>query len=152
MNRVLLRPGPRAAVLTLCALGLVALTACGAAQQPPGLVLESMTPAPQPTPAPSGSAPERETCFAVASAHTALILVPLSTDESDPRFDPEAAATSVRELAARLPAGLRPSLDDAVTALGAAGDSVQPVELAQLQRALAPVGDWLRQHCADPAG
>lgn len=138
-------------MLALCALGLVALTACGAAQQPPGLVLESVTPAPEPTTAPSGAAPERETCFAVASAHTALILVPLSTDESDSRFDPEAAAASVRELVPRLPAGLQPALNDAVTTLRAAGDSVQPAELAELQRALAPVGDWLRQHCSDPA-
>lgn len=132
-------------------LGVGVLTACGAAQQPPGFVLESVTRTPAPDPAPSGPAPEPGACFEVAGAHTALTLVPLSTDESDPRFDPEETAASVQELAPRMPAELRPAFDDAVAALRAAGGSVQPAELAELQRALAPVGDWLQRRCADPA-
>ena len=37
-----------------------------------------------------------------------------------------------------------------MAALDAAGSSVQPAELADLQRTLAPVGDWLRRACAEP--
>ena len=71
-------------------------------------------------------------------------------DEPDPHFRPQGAAASVRDLTSRLPAELRPAFEDAVAALDAAGPSVQPAELADLQRTLAPVGDWLRRACAEP--
>ncbi|MFI7493846.1 hypothetical protein ACH9D2_03870 [Kocuria sp. M4R2S49] len=143
------RPSPRgAAVAALAALCLLALTGCGAGQQPPGLVLETTTGSPSPVP--SGTSPEPETCFDVASAYTALTLVPLSGDEPDPHFHPGDAAASVRELVPRLPSELRPAFADAVAALEAAGASVQPAELAQLQRTLVPVDDWLRRACTEP--
>lgn len=132
----------------LAALCLLALTGCGAGQQPPGLVLETTTGSPSPVP--SGTSPEPETCFDVASAYTALTLVPLSTDGADPGFRPRDAAASVRELMSRLPAELHPAFDDAVAALESSGASVQPAELAGLQRTLVPVGDWLRQACTEP--
>ena len=137
-----------AAAAALTALCLLVLTACGAGQQTSGLVLEPT--AGSPSPAPSGSSAEPETCFDVASAYAALTLVPLSGDEPDPHFRPRGAAASVRDLVPRLPAELRPAFDDAVTALDTAGTSVQPAELAELQRTLAPVGDWLRRACAEP--
>lgn len=103
------------------------------------------------TSSPSSLPPaDPETCFDVAGAHTALSLVPLSTEEADPDFRPEETIASVRELASRMPAELRPAFDDAAAALRSAGGSVQPGELAALQRALAPVGDWLQQRCAEP--
>jgi hypothetical protein len=143
------RPSPRgAASAALSALCLLGLTGCGAGQQPSGLVLEPT--AGSPSAAPSGPAAEPETCFDVASAYTALTLVPLSGDEPDPHFRPQGAAASVRDLAPRLPAELRPAFEDAVAALDAAGPSVQPAELAELQRTLAPVGDWLRRACTEP--
>lgn len=140
----------------LSALCLLALTACGPGSQHPGLVLEPVpaTPAPTaPTPAttPTGTAPDPETCFDVAGAYTAVTLVPLSTEESDPDFRPEETAASVHELAAGMPAELRPAFDDAVAALRAAGDAVQPAELAGLHRTLAPVDAWLQHHCAASA-
>ncbi|MEX5299678.1 hypothetical protein RCG67_12980 [Kocuria sp. CPCC 205292] len=143
------RPSPLgAAAAALSALCLLALAGCGTGQQQPGLVLE--TRAGSPSAVPSGPSPEPRTCFDVASAYTALTLVPLSGDEPDPHFRPQDAAASVRELVPGLPAELRPAFDDAVAALGAAGPSVQPAELAELQRTLAPVGDWLREACAEP--
>jgi hypothetical protein len=151
--RLLRRPGPRGAALALCSLCLLALTACGSGQQDRGLDLDPSAGAA--TTSPSSTPPaDPGTCFDVASAHTALTLVPLSTDETDPDFRPEETIASVRELAARMPAELRPAFDDAVAALDAAGGSVQPAELAALQGALAPVGDWLQQRCATatPAG
>lgn len=140
-------------MLAPIALCLLALTACGPGQQQPGLVLEPVTSSPTPTTAPASSAtaPDRETCFRVAGAYTAVTLVPLSTDESDPDFRPVEAAASVRELASGMPAELRPAFDDAATALRAAGGAVQPAELARLQRTLTPVDDWLQRHCAEPA-
>ncbi|MFF0989831.1 hypothetical protein [Kocuria nitroreducens] len=143
------RPSPRgAAAAALSVLCLLALAGCGAGQQPSGLVLEPT--AGSPAPVPSGSSSEPEACFDVASAYAALSLVPLSGDEPDPHFRPQGAAASVRDLVPRLPAELRSAFDDAVAALDAAGPSVQPAELAELQRTLAPVGDWLRRACAEP--
>ncbi|MFE7629296.1 hypothetical protein [Kocuria sp. NPDC057446] len=149
MTRNPRRPSPRgAAAAALTALCLLGLAGCGAGHQSSGLVLEPSAGAN--SPAPSGSSPEPGTCFDVASAYTALTLVPLSGEKPDPHFRPQGAAASVRELAPRLPAELRPAFDDAVAALDAAGPSVQPAELAELQRTLAPVGDWLRRACAEP--
>ncbi|GAA1770447.1 hypothetical protein [Kocuria aegyptia] len=143
------RPSPRgAATAALSVLCLLVGTGCGAGEPPSGLVLEPTTGSPSPVP--SGSSSEPETCFEVASAYTALTLVPLSGDEPDPHFRPQGAAASVRDLVPRLPAELRPAFGDAVAALDAAGPSVQPAELAELQRTLAPVGDWLRRTCAEP--
>ncbi len=132
----------------LSALCLLALTGCGAGQQQSGIVLETATASPSPVT--SGPSPEPAACFDVASAYTALSLVPLSGDEPDPHFRPQDAAASVRELAPRLPPELRSAFDDAVAALDAAGPSVQPAELARLQRTLAPVGDWLGRACTEP--
>jgi hypothetical protein len=143
------RPSPRgAAAAALTALSLLALAGCGAGPQSSGLVLEPT--AGSPAPVPAGPTAEPEACFDVASAYTALTLVPLSGDEPDPHFRPQGAAASVRDLTSRLPAELRPAFEDAVAALDAAGPSVQPAELADLQRTLAPVGDWLRRACAEP--
>jgi hypothetical protein len=145
------RPSPPGAALAPAALCLLALTGCGPGQQQPGLVLE---PAPGPTTpatAPSGDSPDPETCFDVAGAYTALMLVPLSTDGAESGFDPARAAASVQELAPGMPADLRPAFDTAVADLRAAGDSLQPAELAGLQRTLAPVDDWLQRHCGGAA-
>lgn len=132
---------------------LLVLAGCGVAQQrqPPGLVLEPVPGRSTPAASPSEPAPEAEACFEVAGAYTALMLVPLSTDEADPDFHPHRTAASVQELAAGMPADLHPVLDDAVAVLRSAGDSLQPVELAGLQRTLAPVDDWLQRHCGEPA-
>ncbi|MFI7480849.1 hypothetical protein ACH9EU_00370 [Kocuria sp. M1R5S2] len=144
------RPSPRGAVPALAALLLLALTACGTDQEPPGLVLESMTPEPAPTTVSPGPAPGPRTCFEVATAYTALTLVPLSTDEADPRYHPEQTAVSVQQLVDGMPGELRPAFEDAVAALRSAGGSVQPAELADLQRTLVPVQDWIRWHCSEP--
>ena len=144
------RPSQPAAALALSALCLLGLTACGQARQQPGLVLEPNASAPEPATVPPGPAPEPGTCFEVAGAYTALTLVPLSTDESDPHFHPEETAASVGELAPGMPGELRPAFEDAVSALRAAGESVQPAELVDLQRTLAPVRHWLEWHCSEP--
>jgi hypothetical protein len=147
--RLLRRPGPRGAALALCALGLLALTGCGPGPQSRGLDVDPSAGSATASP-PSAPPADPETCFDVASAYTALGLVPLSTDETDPDFRPRETVASVRELASRMPAELRPAFDDAVEALRSAGGSVQPAELAALHGALAPVGDWLQRHCAEP--
>ncbi|GAB2621800.1 hypothetical protein GCM10009696_29420 [Kocuria himachalensis] len=143
-------PSPRrAAAAALTVLGLLALMGCGTGPQTSGLVLEPTAGSPSPVPPGTSAAPEA--CFDVASAYTALTLVPLSGDEPDPHFRPQGAAASVRDLTPRLPAELRPAFDDAVAALDAAGPSVQPAELAELQRTLAPVNHWLQRACAEPS-
>lgn len=129
---------------------LLVLAGCGAGQQQPGLVLEPAPGRSTPAASPSEPVPEAEACFEVAAAYTALMLVPLSTDEADPDFHPRRTAASVRELAAGMPADLHPVLEDAVAVLRSAGDSLQPVELAGLQRTLAPIDDWLQRHCGEP--
>ncbi len=138
------------AVLALAVLCLLAVAGCGAGQQQ-GFVLESVPGPTTPAPVPTGESPGPETCFDVAGAYTSLMLVPLSTDGPHPGFDPGRAADSVQELAPGMPADLRPAFDSAVADLRAAGDSLQPVELADLQRTLAPVDDWLQRRCGEAA-
>ena len=149
MIRLPRRPSPRGAAFVLSCLCLLALAGCGSGQQPRGLVLESATGTPDPTPSAEPAA-AADTCFDVAGAYTAMTLLPLSTDDADPDFHAHETVSSVRELAARMPAELRPAFDDAVVALESAGGSVQPTELAEVQRALAPVDDWLERRCSEP--
>ncbi|MCD1145293.1 hypothetical protein LQU92_08605 [Kocuria sp. LUK] len=147
MNRHLRRTGLLAG-LVLC---LLALPACGTAAPQRSIVLEE-TPSARPGPARTAlPAADPRTCFDVAGAHTALAVVPLSTDEADPRYRPEEISASVHELASRVPAELRPAFDDAGAVLAGAGDSLQPAELAELQRTLAPVGEWLQARCEESA-
>lgn len=150
MTRLSRRPSPRSAALALAVPCLFALAGCGAGQQQPELVLEPAPGRSTPVASPSEPVPEAEACFEVAGAYTALMLTPLSTDETDPDFHPDRTAASVQELAAGMPADLQPVFDDAVAALRSAGDSLQPVELADLQRTLAPIDDWLQRHCGEP--
>ncbi|WP_147017361.1 hypothetical protein [Kocuria turfanensis] len=150
MTRPSRRPSAPGAVLVPAVLCLLALTGCGTGQQQ-GFVLEPVPGPTTPAPAPPGDSPGPETCFDVAGAYTALMLVPLSTDGPHPGFDPGRAADSVQQLAPGMPADLRPAFDTAVADLRAAGDSLQPVELAGLQRTLAPVDDWLQRRCGGTA-
>ena len=136
------------APLALC---LLVLTGCGPRQEPSGFDLE---PAADPTASLSvsaGPSPEPATCFDVATAYTALTLVPLSTGERHPGFDPDETAASVRELAPRMPAELGPAFDHAAAQLRIAGESLQPDELAGLRQELEPVDEWLQRHCAEPS-
>lgn len=151
MTRSSRRPSAPGAALAPAVLCLLALTGCGTGQQQPGLVLEPVPGTTTPGPAPSADSPGPEVCFDVAGAYTALMLVPLSTDGPDPGFRPGRAADSVQELAPGMPADLRPAFDAAAADLRAAGDSLQPVELAGLQRTLAPVDDWLQRRCGGSA-
>ena len=148
MNRFLPRPSSRGALLALC---LLVLTGCGPGGDPSGF---DLAPTAGPTASPTvsaGPSPEAATCFDVATVYTALTLVPLSTGERDPGFDPDETATSLRELAPRMPEELRPALAHAAAELRIAGESMQPGELAALRQELAPVDDWLQQHCAEPS-
>lgn len=151
MTRHSRRPSPRSAALSLTVPCLLALAGCGAGPQQPGFVLEPAPGRSTPAASPSEPVPEAEACFEVAGAYTALMLVPLSTDEADPDFHPHRTAASVQELAAGMPADLQPVFGDAVAVLRSAGDSLQPVELAELQRTLAPIDDWLQHNCGEPA-
>lgn len=95
-------------------------------------------------------------CLDVVEVYTGLVVLPMSTDGSaDDPSDPEQDSSLLTEAAGsleshrdQLPEPVVPAFDDAVDLLHEAGNTLQPREAAQIQRALQPVQEWITAQCS----
>ncbi|MBD2763844.1 hypothetical protein IEE91_01285 [Kocuria sp. cx-455] len=104
----------------------------------------------------TGQTASTGTCLDVVEVYTGLVVLPMTTDQStDATAEPGQDSSVVAEATAsleshrnRLPEPVLPAFDDAVRLLSNAGETLQPQEAAQIQRALQPVQDWISTQCS----
>lgn len=139
---------------------LIALTGCSSSAEEP-FTFEVPSEIPQPNggsqaPAGTGQTASTGTCLDVVEVYTGLVVLPMTTDRSTDAT-PEAgqdssviaeATDSLESHRDRLPEPVLPAFDDAVSLLHNAGETLQPQEAAQIQRALQPVQDWISTQCS----
>lgn len=140
---------------------LILLTGCSASADDP-FTVEVPTQIPEqnnPSDAPSGTAQTASmgTCLDVVEVYTGLVVLPMTTDRST-NATPEAgqdpsmitsATDSLESHRDRIPEPILPAFDDAVQLLHDSGDTLQPQEAAQIQRALQPVQNWISTQCSE---
>lgn len=139
---------------------LIALTGCSSSAEEP-FTFEAPSEIPQANggseaPVGTGRTASTGTCLDVVEVYTGLVVLPMTTDRStdatpEAGQDPSVIAEATDSLEShrdRLPDLVLPAFDDAVSLLDNAGDTLQPQEAAQIQRALQPVQDWISTQCS----
>lgn len=139
---------------------LLALTGCSSGTEGP-VTFEVPSEIPQQNngsqaPAGTGQTVSTGTCLDVVEVYTGLVVLPMTTDRStdataDPGQDSSVVAQATASLEShrdRLPEPVLPAFDNAVQLLDNAGETLQPQEAAQIQRALQPVQDWISTQCS----
>lgn len=139
---------------------LLALTGCSSGAEGP-ITFEVPSEMPQrnndsQAPAGTGQTASTGTCLDVVEVYTGLVVLPMTTDQStdataEPGQDTSVVAEATASLEShrdRLPEPVLPAFDDAVQLLSNAGETLQPQEAAQIQRALQPVQDWISTQCS----
>ncbi len=139
---------------------LIALTGCSSSAEEP-FTFEVPSEIPDQNeaseaPAGTGRTASTGTCLDVVEVYTGLVVLPMTTDRStdatpETGQDPSVVAEATDSLEShrdRLPEPVLPAFDDAVDLLHNAGETLQPQEAAQIQRALQPVQDWISTQCS----
>lgn len=137
---------------------LLALTGCSSsAEGPVSFAAPSEIPLENngsQAPAGTGQTASTGTCLDVVEVYTGLVVLPITTDRSTDatagpgQNSPVEATNSLESHRDRLPEPVLPAFDDAVQLLNNAGETLQPQEAAQIQRALQPVQDWISTQCS----
>ena len=161
-RRVNLLTSKRVATAAVASGLLLALTGCSSGAEGP-VTFEVPSAVPQQnngSQAPAGTgqtaSTSTSTCLDVVEVYTGLVVLPMTTDRSTdatagPGQDSSVVAQATASLEShrdRLPEPVLPAFDDAVQLLDNAGETLQPQEAAQIQRALQPVQDWISTQCS----